>query len=78
MSSHGRRISRQSAAPIVDGERRPSKFLTGTAIPNSIIRAVLQVTEPVIKDKNTLRRERDEHVSQVAHLNLLSKYLVSS
>lgn len=44
---------------------KPSKFLEGTAIPNSVIQADLNKEEPVPKDKETLRKERDEYVAQV-------------
>lgn len=50
-------------------ERNPSKFLVGTAIPNSVIQADLNKEEPVPKDKETLRKERDEYVAQVCISN---------
>lgn len=59
--------SRKSSVKSSTSSRRPSKFLEGTAIPNSVIKAQMDLPDQTPKTKEALRKERDEFVAEVLH-----------
>lgn len=56
---------------MTESSRQPSKFLTGTAIPNSTIKGEALVAAAARKpeDKNVIREKRDASVREVKYLN---------